>query len=569
MRIRDLVLVLCGFALASPVRAQDDVVMKAMHDELDRSMKQLQLEKLDKPYFISYRVVDSENTNVAASFGALEHSSQGHSRRFTVEVRVGDHSLDNTNFFFFTFDPASLMQVFGGTTELPLDDDYRELRRQMWLATDATYKKAVEDLSKKRAALENKVDPDRAPDFTREEPFQAKLDAAPIQVERAAWEAEARSLSGLFRQMRDIETSTVTFSATNSYIRYSNTEGTSYTRQEPRATFTAHAAAQAADGLSLEDTVWLYQRSLDKLPSADQLRAMVQALGRRLSDLRDASEIDHYNGPVLVEGDAAAQLFRWVFLPHLVGTRPPLMDTTMYSQLSQGNENPFLDEIGARVLPTFLSVTDNPLLADYKDLALAGTCKVDEDGVPGREVLLVDKGILQTLLVSRDPVRGLSHSTGSRHGGQVSPSNVFVTAENGLSDSDLRAKFIDLVKQRHKDFGIAIRRMRNAQHPVLAYKVYPDGREELIRNVQISELNLSAFKDIVAASENQNLLTLEYRPPNSTRLPFLASAGDEGYAPVTLAVPSLVFEDVTVGKVRGETATPPIVPAPSFADKPR
>ena len=86
------------------------------------------------------------------------------------------------------------------------------------------------------------------------------------------------------------------------------------------------------------------------------------------------------------------------------------------------------------------------------------------------------------------------------------------------------------------------------------------------RNVQFSELNLAAFKDIVAASKDQNILTLEFRP--QTALPSLVSfsiaSGDEGYAPVTLAVPSLLFDDVIVRKVRGETANPPITQPPYF-----
>ena len=114
---------LLALAAALPARAQDDVVMKAMRDELDRSMKQLQLENLEKPYFIAYRVVDSESTSVSASFGALDSSSQGRSRRISVEVRVGSYQLDNTNFFSFNLNMSSMVQAFNGTAELPLDDD--------------------------------------------------------------------------------------------------------------------------------------------------------------------------------------------------------------------------------------------------------------------------------------------------------------------------------------------------------------------------------------------------------------------------------------------------------------
>jgi len=553
------VLLLVAFACTLPARAQDDVVMKAMRDELDRSMKQLRLENLERPYFIAYRVVDSESTSVSASFGALDSSNQGRGRRITVEVRVGSYQLDNTNFFSFTLNMSSMVQAFNGTAELPLDDDYNELRRQIWLVTDATYKKAVEDLAKKRAALENKVDTDRIPDFSRETPTQTAITAAPIHTDRSQWETEARNLSALFRAMPNIYTSGVSFSAVNSTVRYVNSEGTWYTRQEPRVTFNAHANTQAADGAPLEDSTSLYAQSLEGLPDSDTLATRIRAIGQRLQDLRASAEIQSYNGPVLAEGDAAAQLFRMVFLPNLLGVRQPMMDATLGMRNNQA-ENAFLDKIGGRVLPDFLSVTDNPSLAELNGKPLAGTCKVDEDGVPTRETLLVDKGILKTLLTTRDPVRGIEHSTGSRHDGQAAPSNVIVTADNGLSQDDLRAKFLAMLKQENKEYGIVLRRMRTSGQPISAFKMYQDGHEELIHGVQLSGLNAAAFKDIVAASKEQSMQTVEFRPEALNVL--TVGLGDEGFAPVTLAVPSLLFDDVTVRKLRGETSKPPIVPSP-------
>jgi len=152
------------------------------------------------------------------------------------------------------------------------------------------------------------------------------VDAPVVHADRAKWEGLARSLSGLFRQMPDIYTSTITLSATNSYIRYLNSEGASYTLRAPRVTFNAHAATQAPDGTPLDDFVWLYVTSVAELPSADELASHVRALGQRLKDLRTATVIDNYKGPVLAEGDAAAQLFRLVFVPDLLGSRQVLMD---------------------------------------------------------------------------------------------------------------------------------------------------------------------------------------------------------------------------------------------------
>ena len=106
--------------------------------------------------------------------------------------------------------------------------------------------------------------------------------------------------------------------------------------------------------------------------------------------------------------------------------------------------------------------------------------------------------------------------------------------------------------------------MRNATSPVLAYKVFPDGREELIHGAQFAGLNAASFKEILAVSKDQNILTVEFLPQRAIGM---FSFGDEGYMPVTLAVPSLLFEDVTVRKARGETPKPPVASHPFFDSK--
>jgi predicted Zn-dependent protease len=541
--------------------AQEDVVMKAMRDEMARSMKELQLENLEKPYFIAYRVVDSESTRVAASFGALTHSNTGRSRMLNVEVRVGDYSLDNSNFFSFNFDGGTGFQIFNGNTMLPLDDDYKELRRLIWLATDSAYKKAVEDFSKKRAMFQNKTRSDDTADFTKENPVTSTEELPPLKINRSQWETETRNLSALFRKMPAINTSDVAFNAVSSYVRYLTSEGTSYTRRQPSIAFNASAATQASDGTPLDDFVWFHGRSVAEIPPEQELASRLQALGKTLTELKDASTLVNYNGPVLAEGDAAAQLFRLVFIPNLLGSRRVVSDMQGFQNNGNQAENPFIDKIGARVLPDFLSVTDDPTIGDYQHQRMTGFSKIDEDGMPTRQTKLIESGILKTLLTSRDPVRGVEHSTGSRHAGQATPSNVFVTSSNGLSDAEIRAKFIEMIKQRNRPFGILVRRMRNVNNPVLAYKVFPDGKEELIRGVQFFGLTAAAFRDIVAASKEQHILTVRFQPRN--QMPMMTMA-EENFTPVTLAVPSLLFEEATIRKIRAEAPNPPVAGHPFF-----
>jgi PmbA/TldA metallopeptidase C-terminal domain len=565
MRIARLSLLLTAAACMAGLHAQDDVVMKAMRDEMSRSMKQLTIENLEKPYFIGYRVVDSENASVAASFGALNRSNSNRFRMINVEVRVGDYKLDNSHFFFFNMNQGTSMQIFNGTTSLTMEDDYKELRRQLWLATDSVYKKAVEDLSKKRATLQNRTRTDDSDDFSKEDPVTTSHELAPAKIDLPKWESQARALSALFRKMPAIHTSAVSFSANNSYARYLTSEGTSYTRREPGLAFNVSATTQAADGAMLDDFLWFHGRSLAEIPSQDELASRIQELGKNLTDLRDAPTLASYSGPVLAEGDAAPQVLRLMFLPSLIGAKQTINGMQgMNNNNTNQAENPFLDRVGARVLPEGLTVIDDPLIAEYRGHHMAAQSKMDEDGMLSREVRLIDNGILKTLLMARDPVRGFEHTTGSRHAGQAAPSNVIVTSSAGLSAADLRAKFIDLIKQRNRPFGIVVRRLRTANSVVLAYKVFPDGHEELVRGLQFVGMNAASFKDIIAVSKEPNFLTVQYRPAQNGQGMMMMTESEENATPVSLVVPSLLFEDATMRQIRVVAPNPPVAGHPFF-----
>lgn len=164
--------------LVGSVGAEEDVVMRAMQDELERSMAVLQLEELERPYFIAYRVRESSGVQASAEFGALVSSSVRKNRTLAVEVRVGDYEFDNT-----TARGRIRSEV------LPLDDNYQELRREIWLETGEAYKQALEDLSDKRASLQNQRRMDALSDFSKEE-VVAMRDTAPLAVLDRA-EAEA------------------------------------------------------------------------------------------------------------------------------------------------------------------------------------------------------------------------------------------------------------------------------------------------------------------------------------------------------------------------------------------
>ena len=155
----------------SPLRAQESVLLQAMRDEMARAIEDLQLGGMEKPYFVAYSVLDSTSVRASAVLGAIVSRRQGSSRVLAVEVRVGDRNLDNTNFVTRP-DFGSALSSASFPTVLPLEDDYHELRRKIWLATDSAYKQALDHLAKKRAALQNATRVEEVPDFSEQEPYQ-------------------------------------------------------------------------------------------------------------------------------------------------------------------------------------------------------------------------------------------------------------------------------------------------------------------------------------------------------------------------------------------------------------
>jgi predicted Zn-dependent protease len=556
-----------GGAAALP--AQENVVSRAMHDEMQRSMQKLELEQLDKPYFISYRVVETDAKETSATLGSLLSRSERRMRFLTVNVRVGDYSFDNSNFLSTgSFGGPGMARMFLGTVQLPLDNDYAELRRQMWLATDGAYKKALEDLAGKRAALEEKNRTANLPDFSKASPVSVTDMAPPAEVSLDDAARLSRELSAVFLEIPQIQTSRVRFAEENKLEYYLNSEGTTVTRMAPSITVRITAATQAADGMPLDDFVAAYGRSMKDLPPETALLAQTRELGQRLVKLQAAPVAEQYSGPVLFEGQAAASVFASHFAdllpaaPQMVSGGNPALAGLLGGQGSNGS-SPFVNRKGARVLPEFLNVADDPTAAREGDELLLGGYKVDEEGTLSKRTVVVQQGILKTVLTSRAPVRGVLESTGNMRESGVAPSNVIVTADQTKTPDELKKQLIELAKDRGNEYGVVVRRL-SGRSAILAYRVYADGHEEQMRNADISGLEISSFKDILAASSQSFVLTEPAPRRRASLLDVLNSIVPSfgGDPLVSYVVPGLLFEDVTIERPSGQVQKPPVLKSP-------
>jgi len=580
-------IVIALLAILLPVCAQEkqDVVIKAMNDELARTVSQLHVTNLEKPYFISYRVDDLNTATVAATLGSVTQSNPLQTRIIGVEVRVGDYAFDNSNYV--------SAQSFGGggmsagVVQGPLDDDYQQVRRQLWVATDAQYKHVAEEFSAKKAALANRKRTTDIADFSQEQPATVHESRSSVKADVAGLEQLAREVSLPFKQMPNVVTSSVQIDFKNLYTRYVNSEGSAFTRSDPQYSLRIDADTQGADGLPIHDTLQFFGDSLSDLPGKADLIAKAKDMGQRLEKLRVASAAEQYNGPVLFENDAAADVFAQVFAPKLTASRipdsdDPRFEVFMKQMLSQmGLGGSLLDRIGGRVLPEWMDVVDDPHMKDYQGTKLAGYYEIDDDAVPSRATKLVEKGILKTLLTSRVPVRTISHSTGSRRSLGAVPSNLILTSGKTSTPAELKAELLRRVKERGLDYGIIVRRTGGGANPAMrtaammaaspqsaptntlleVYKVFPDGREELIKGAELSGLTAATFRDIVAAGDkpviwNQQVI------PNINSIFSMGMAGGVDMPVASFVVPSLLFEEVSLTKAEGPFPAPPASKAP-------
>ena len=567
-----------------PSAAQPEIVMQAMQDELARSMNELRLGDLERPYFVSYIVHESVEVRATASLGGLASSREAASRTLHVEVRVGDRDLDNTNFSARP-DFASIEDITFGPADLPLEDSYEELRRAIWLATDRAYKEALDRVAKKRAMLQNETVVEEAPDFSVEEPYRLEGGPAPRTPDASHARALATGISAAFKEHPHLHASLVEARALRLRVLYLNSEGSSFIRDDPSTSVTARAETRSGDGAEISDSFTAFGRTVEDIPPLAALATRGHALAKRLADLRQAQMLERYAGPVLFEGQAAAQLVRQVLLPRLLVQKASLSDDPYTRRSIERLANPFQDKLGSRVLPRFLAIVDAPALRENEHGPLWGGYAVDDEGVPARETALVQRGMLKTLLSTRNPIAGIPRSNGHMRAGGAAPSNLVVTADGGLAANEMSEEFVALQEERELEYGIIVRRVGAPDtdefdipepgrpvggrmvRAVVAVKAFPDGREELIREAVLTGLSAGSFRDIVAASEAVTNHTFLFRssPPAFDQFEFMDAASRFG-AMSSLVVPSLLFEDVSVRHPPGNIPRPPTVPKPASGD---
>jgi predicted Zn-dependent protease len=554
---------------AQSSQAQEPALLTTLSDELNRAFSQLGHSAAvvnpstatqkdaskpapQPPYFISYSITDASQVSMSAQYGALTDSSTNHTRSGDVVVRIGDATLDNTH--------GTHHSSASNGVQIPLGDDSKAIAHSLWEVTNAGYGKALE--SYLRVKTESQVrakEEDTSADFSKEQPqISIGTPAAPPVVDRAAWEKRLRALSAVFREFPDVNQNMVLFNAESETDYFVSSEGSRIVEPHRSARIVVFALTRADDGMDLFRAQTFEAETADGLPAQSELEAAMRELGKSLEALRKAPVTEPFNGPAILSGRAAAVFFHEVLGHRLEGQR----------QRGDEEGQTFTKELNKPVLPSFLSVADDPTLASFGKTWLSGTYDYDDEGQKARRVDLIQDGVLKTFLMSRLPIASFSHSNG--HGraqtGRMPTGrqgNLIVSSTKTVSDAELRKQLIAEAKKQGKPYGLyfedissgfAVTQRSSPQAfqviPLVVWRVYVDGRpDELVRGVSIVGTPLAAMNRILVTSDKSEVFNGE-------------CGAESGTVPVSAVAPAMLLSEMETQRQPQGTARPPILPIP-------
>jgi predicted Zn-dependent protease len=548
--------VVVGGSGSPPARgAAADPLLGILKSELRRNLDALKTESV-APYFASYTVHDTRTTRILTSFGALQRTDEMRSRAASIDLRVGDYTLDNTH---------PMRGGPGGPPRgasripLPLAGDEAATRAALWRATDRAFKQAAQALTRVRTNVAAKVrEENPAPDFSREDPAVHVGEPASHALDVSLWEQRLRRLSAPFAEDPRVFLGSATLEVQSATRYFVNSEASEIVTGETTARLFLHAMTKADDGMELPLYASYFARTPDGLPPEGQLLADAREMAALLARLRTAPIVDPYSGPAVLSGRAAGVFFHEIFGHRVEGHRQKNVD----------DAQTFAKRVDQAVLPPFLSVVFDPTRQKLGSQDLVGHYVYDDEGVKARRVVVVDRGVLKTFLLSRAPLAAFPRSNGhGRAQAGLFPvsrqSNLFVESAAQVPHATLLEMLRDEARKQGKAFGLLFenieggftftgRTMPNAFNvlPNVVFRVYTDGRPpELVRGVDLIGTPLAAFGKIVAASDQVGV--------------FNGMCGAEsGSVPVSAAAPALLVSEVEVQKKAQSQETLPILPAP-------
>jgi hypothetical protein len=267
--------------------------------------------------------------------------------------------------------------------------------------------------------------------------------------------------------------------------------------------------------------------------------AEVKKLATDLVALRNAPTFDkEYTGPVLFEGDAAIDYISENVISRLTAKREDVLGNDVSAIFSSGKRSTLKEKLDTRILPTSVTLKDISLTKSKNGLDLLGYYPYDDEGVaPPADLTLVDKGILKTLYMTRTPTKEVREPNGHARSfagalpglseNAPAPGVVEYVDQKPVKLDAMKKDLLTRAKEDGYDFGLVVREIQSGFPgedagfslqdmiangkmviPALLYKVYRDGREELVRDAEIGLPSIRDLREMISSKETETRNTL-------------------------------------------------------------
>lgn len=513
-------------------------LVAALAHEAHRARGELKASGHRRPYFVSYLVRDIEQFWIDARFGSLFADERRRWRRAFADVRVGSYRADHVPDG--GLEDNSTKSEAYSYSSLPIGTNLGGVMHGIWQLTEARYREAAEDLLEKRAEELHVRDPNRSlPAFERREPTIYQSIPELPGVDREHWVRYVEAASAIGRREHDLVGCEVELTVRHTTRMFVSTEGSVVVDRQPLWQLNVMLDLSSDAGITVPWNLSHFVVHPSELPSLVALKKEMRDALRTMRAIAAGQTLRAYSGPVLLNPKPAGLLMHEAIGHRLEGNR----------LLSSGEGQTFRDALGSELLPVGLSIHDDPTLTELDGQSLVGHYLHDDEGVPAARAELVDRGRIRGFLTSRAAVarghRSNGHARNESFERPMSRMGVTVVdAHDGVDDASLKRLLIEEVKRRKLPFGVHVLVADSGETATKSYdfqaflgniraatRVFPDGREEFLRDVNFVGTPLNAVRGIIATGARREV-------DNSY------CGAESGAVPVTTISPSLLIENL-------------------------
>ena len=549
-----LVFLLAWAGLSLADEQDTEQILGNMHDELVRNFETLQDEE-KPPFYLSYEIVEDDVIQVSGSYGEISRDVDLINRVLTIDLRVGSPQLDNTR-----VDRTPQRVNFGSISV----DAEQPLKVALWNATNSSFRSALSQLTRVESEVQATVEEeDKTGDFAAMPKEDHRGSSVHLATVSENFRQKVKRYGLPFKYEDHIQSNSISVNGEIETRWFVNSEGTKIYTSEAYYRINISATTKAEDGMELRRYVSYEATTPEGFPDDDRVMSDVRSMIEELDALRNAPIVDPYTGPAILGGRAAGVFFHEILGHRLEGHR--------LKSVTDGQT--FKAKLGEQILPKNFSLYFDPTIREYKGLTLWGFYDYDNQGVKARRVNVIENGVLTGFIMSRQPMEGFLESNGhgrrqssSSFGSVSRQSNLFVEVENPVSADELKEMLLQRVRDQGREFGLYFediqggfaltgRSMPNAFNvqPLVVYRLYPDGRQEYVRGVNLIGTPLTVMSLIEAGASDYDT--------------FNGMCGAEsGWVPVSAVSPSILISQIEVQKAMTSRDKPPILPTPVERD---